>query len=70
MQNAECSPVKWRADFTGQGVQNENSRLNGSHSPFFLLPSAFTLLSPEEISSRMAWSVSAAGIRVGLALTF
>ena len=22
MQNAECSPVKWRADFTGQGMQN------------------------------------------------
>ena len=22
MKNAECSPVKWRADFTGQGMQN------------------------------------------------
>ena len=43
MQNVECSPVKWRADFTGQGVQNENSRLNGSHSPFCILPSSFCI---------------------------
>ena len=37
MQNEECSPVKWRADFAGQGMQNENSRLNGSYSPFCIL---------------------------------
>ena len=32
MQNAECR------------MQNENRRLNGSHSPFCILPSSFFLL--------------------------
>ena len=32
MQNAECSPVKWRADFTGQGMQNAEAS-DTDHAP-------------------------------------
>ena len=32
MQNEECSPVKWKADFTGQGMKNEESG-DTDHAP-------------------------------------
>ena len=32
MQNEECSPVKWKADFTGQGMQNAEAS-DTDHAP-------------------------------------
>jgi len=45
MQNAECSPVKGRADFTGQGMQKPEAPDTRHVSRFTFHVSRFTLLS-------------------------